>query len=119
AKAFACPRAIGSSGAAVPGRAGINRVAIRVSQVKGQAMPRLRLQRGLQRVIIGVHRVQPVSQTPVVGVQPAGVVYRVAEHASGREILLATEISAEVIDHAETSSQSPTRNSVDVLRTEQ
>ena len=77
-KAFARRRTIGGSGAAVPGRAGINRVAIRVSQVKGQAMPRLRLQRGLQRVVVGADRVLPVAQTPVVGVQPASSIDREA-----------------------------------------
>src|ERR1700688_2862998 len=63
--------AIRGSRTAVPGRAVIDRVAVGVVDVEEQATRHLMLDRGLQRVVIGVDRIFPNTQLEVVRIQAA------------------------------------------------
>ena len=70
-KSFAGAGLVGAGGAAVPGGAIVYRVTKGIRQVEGYVVPRLRLQRGLQSVIVRVGHIQPIPESSVVAIQAA------------------------------------------------
>src|SRR6266446_5679105 len=61
--------AVRRCGSAMPGRTVIDRVAVRVVYVEEQTMAHLVFQRSLQRVVIGVDLVLPVTEAAIVLIQ--------------------------------------------------
>ena len=103
-EAFAGSRAIGGRRPTMPSRPLVDRVAVRVVDVEQQAVTHLVLQRRLQRVVVGVDRILPITQAAIVLVQAA---------------VQANQSPPEVIGNGRADGQVRSRLPVDVFGAEQ
>ncbi len=112
-EAFAGSGAIGGRRATMPSRSFVDRVAVRVAHVEQQAVTHLVLQRSLQRAVVGVDRVLPVTQATIVLVQAVisgGCTNRAAQPC---------QCPTEVIGNGLAERQARSRLAVDVFGSEQ